>query len=236
MQRSLLLLLSAGLLPTFAAAANQPNIVLITLDTVRADRMGFLGSKRGLTPQMDALARQGVVFERAYAQAPLTPIAHATILTGTHPQFHQVQDFGSRLPATVASLPDLLRTRGYHTAAFVSSIVLDPRNGFAPGFDRGFDLYDAGFHRRQKGESRYKAMERRADDTLGRAVQWLEGTGQSPFFLWVHLWDAHDPYDPPPAYAKRFPTAPYDGEIAYLDAALGKLFSSCTRKNSFRAP
>jgi len=226
----LLLLLWPGLLPGAAPAADRPNIVLITLDTVRADRMGFLGSKRGLTPQLDAVARQSIVFERAYAQAPLTPVAHASIFTGTYPQFHRVQDFGHRLSPDLPFLPDLLHAGGYNTAAFVSSIILDPRNGFAPGFERGFDVFDAGFHRRRKGENRYAAMERRAEDTIARAIQWLGKSARNPFFLWVHLWDAHDPYDPPPAYAKRFPSAPYDGEIAYMDAALGKLFAALRSK------
>src|SRR5437870_2019828 len=215
-----------GQLPGIAGADDRPNTIVITLDTVRADRMGFLGSRHGLTPQMDALARKGIVFERMYAQAPLTPVAHASIFTGTYPQFHKMQDFGSRLASSLPFLPDLLHQGGYRTAAFVSSIILDPRNGFAPGFERGFDSYDAGFHRRHKGENRYQSVERRAEDTIARAVQWLDTNSPGPFFLWIHLWDAHDPYDPPAAYAKRFPSAPYDGEIAYLDASLGKLFSA----------
>src|SRR5438034_6799083 len=110
-----LLLLTA--LP--AAAAERPNIVLITLDTTRADRMGFLGSTRGLTPALDALARTSTIFTRAYAQAPITTVSHATILSGTYPLFHRVTDFGSPLPATVPYLPDLLRRQGYHTPPFV---------------------------------------------------------------------------------------------------------------------
>ena len=224
-----------GQLPGIAGADDRPNTIVITLDTVRADRMGFLGSRHGLTPQMDALARKGIVFERMYAQAPLTPVAHASIFTGTYPQFHKMQDFGSRLASSLPFLPDLLHQGGYRTAAFVSSIILDPRNGFAPGFERGFDSYDAGFHRRHKGENRYQSVERRAEDTIARAVQWLDTNSPGPFFLWIHLWDAHDPYDPPAAYAKRFPSAPYDGEIAYLDASLGKLFSALQAKHLFES-
>src|SRR2546425_12334970 len=224
-----------GFFPRVSSGGERSNIVLITLDTVRADRMGFLGSRHGLTPQMDALARKGIVFERMYAQAPLTPVAHASIFTGAYPQFHKMQDFGSRLPSSLPFLPDLLHQGGYRTAAFVSSIILDPRNGFAPGFERGFDSYDAGFHRRHKGENRYQSVERRAEDTIARAVQWLDTNSPGPFFLWIHLWDAHDPYDPPAAYAKRFPSAPYDGEIAYLDASLGKLFSALQAKHLFES-
>ena len=120
------------LLPSLAAAAtDQPNVILITLDTVRADRMGFLGSKLGLTPRLDALAHQGVVFEHAYSQAPITPVSHATILTGTFPQYHGVRNFGDRLPLGVSFLPDILHAQGYHTGAFVGSIILDPKNGMS---------------------------------------------------------------------------------------------------------
>src|SRR5260221_14576655 len=133
-------------------AAVRPSILLVTLDTTRADRMGFLGSTRGLTPALDALARSGTVFTRAYAQAPITTVSHATILTGTYPPLHGVDDFGAPLPASVPYLPDLLRRGGYRTAAFVGSIVLDPRSGTAPGFDRGFSTYDAGFALRNPGE------------------------------------------------------------------------------------
>src|SRR6476660_10405979 len=104
------------------ARAEAPNIILITVDTTRADRMGFLGSKRGLTPNLDVVARQGVVFERAYSQAPLTPVSHATIFTGTYPQFHTVTDLGHPLPPLLPSVQVLLQKSGYHTAAFIISL------------------------------------------------------------------------------------------------------------------
>ena len=101
--------------------------------------MGFLGAKTKLTPHLDGLARQSMVFEQAYSQAPLTVVSHATILSGTYPQTHRVTEFGAGLAPTLPFLPDLLRKSGYRTAAFVGSIALDPRNGLAPGFDRGFE-------------------------------------------------------------------------------------------------
>ncbi len=214
-----------ALLPPLTSAANQPSIILITLDTIRADRMGFLGSKRGLTPQIDALAQQSVVFERTYSQAPLTPVSHATILSGTYPRFHGVRDFGSRLPASAPYLPDLLRPRGYRTAAFVSSIILDPQNGFAPGFERGFDAYGAGFHRGKRGESRLGSIQRRGEETVARALEWLKKNREGPVFLWIHIWDAHDPYDPPSPFKERYANAPYDGCVAYVDATAGKLLA-----------
>jgi len=224
MRRSLIFYLLA-LLPTVVAAADQPSVILITLDTVRADRMGFLGSKRNLTPQIDVLAGQSVVFERAYSQAPLTPVSHATILSGTYPRFHGVRDFGSRLPDSPPYLPDLLRARGYRTAAFVSSIILDPKNGFTPGFERGFDIYDAGFHRKKRNESRLGSIQRRGEETVARALDWLKRNRQGPVFLWVHIWDAHDPYDPPAPFKERYAKAPYDGCIAYVDTTVGKLLT-----------
>jgi arylsulfatase A-like enzyme/Flp pilus assembly protein TadD len=206
-----------------AAATDKPNVILITLDTVRADRMGFLGSKLGLTPQLDALASQGVVFEHAYSQAPITPVSHATILTGTYPQYHGIRNFGDRLPPSVPFLPDILHAQGYHTGAFVGSIILDPKNGFASGFERGFDVYNAGFHRQKTGERREASMQRRGEVTLGYVLEWLGQQKGGPFFLWFHLWDAHDPYNPPEPFRSRFPNAPYNGSIAYVDSIVGKL-------------
>jgi choline-sulfatase len=212
------------LLPALAAAATDPpNVILITLDTVRADRMGFLGSKLGLTPQLDALASQSVVFEHAYSQAPITPVSHATILTGTYPQYHGIRNFGDRLPPSVPFLPDILHSQGYHTGAFVGSIILDPKNGFASGFERGFDVYNAGFHRQKTGERREASMQRRGEVTLGYVLEWLGQQKGGPFFLWFHLWDAHDPYNPPEPFRSRFPNTPYNGDIAYVDAIVGKL-------------
>jgi len=209
---------------TAVAGTTAPNILLITLDTTRADRMGFLGSKRGLTPNLDELARQAAVFTHAYAQAPLTSPSHATILTGTYPQFHQVYDFPDVLAEDLPYAPAILRSRGYRTAAFVGSIALDP-NGGAPGFDRGFDTYDAGFSTAafDKEEDRYRTVERRGGEVVGHALTWLNSHPQAPFFMWVHLYDPHEPYDPPEPYKSRYAAEPYDGEIAYMDSAVGKL-------------
>ena len=224
---SLVFLLAASAL---AAAPPPPNIILITLDTVRADRMGFLGSKRGLTPNLDALARQSAVFTRAYSQVPLTTPSHATILTGTYPQFHQVSDFQVPLAQELPYAPAVLQAHGYRTAAFVGAMVLDPGSEFAPGFDRGFDVYDAGFRMRHHGEDRYHTTERRGGEVVAHALAWLNQNQSKqhpkvPFFLWVHLYDAHHPYDPPQPYKTKYASAPYDGEIAYVDATVGKLLS-----------
>jgi arylsulfatase A-like enzyme/Tfp pilus assembly protein PilF len=207
-------------------------MVLITLDTTRADRMGFLGSDRGLTPNLDSLAHQATVFSRAYAQVPLTTPSHAAILTGTYPQFSHVNYMGDPLGKGLPFLPEILHRNGYKTAAFVGALVLDPTK-LAPGFERGFDVYDAGFHRRRSGEDNYHSLERRGEEVLSRALAWLAKQPRGPFFLWIHLYDPHDPYAPPEPYRTRYQTEPYDGEIAYTDSVVGKLISTLRTRGLF---
>ena len=233
------------LLPTLAASQHRavvpakkpvayPNVIVITLDTTRADRMGFLGSKRGLTPNLDAMAKDSVVFKEAFSHVPITTASHTTIFTGTYPQFNHVNDFGVPISPRLPYLPDLLHQRGYHTGAFVGSLILDPLDGTAPGFDRGYDVYDAGFHLRQHGMDRYNSVERRAEVVVNHALSWLSQLPNGPFFLWVHLYDAHDPYDPPGPYKDRYKSQPYDGEIAYADAALGRLLEQLRQHGLYK--
>jgi choline-sulfatase len=215
-----------------AAAVKPANIVLITLDTTRADRMGFLNSKSGLTPNLDSLAHLSAVFSRAYAHVPLTTPSHATILTGTFPQFNRVSDLGSPLDEALPYLPDILRQHGYRTAAFVGSQVLDPKGGGAPGFNRGFDTYNAPFHTRGLGEDRYASVERRGMMVVDSALAWLRKRSEGPFFVWLHFYDPHDPYDPPPPFNSR-DISPYDGEIAYMDSAIGTLLAGLRSQGQF---
>lgn len=193
-------------------AAAKPNIILITLDSTRADRMGFLGARNGLTPSLDGIARQGMVFTQAYGQAPGTVVSNATILTGAYPQTHRASEFGVPLSATLPYLPDLLHSSGYRTSAFVGSIQLDPRDGPFQGYDRGFDWYDADFHAAQKGEGRFQSIARRGDEVVAHAARWLSGNKIRPFFIWLQLQDAHAPY-----------ATSYDRAVAATDAAIGKL-------------
>jgi arylsulfatase A-like enzyme/Tfp pilus assembly protein PilF len=190
-------------------------VLLITLDTVRADRMGFLGSPRRLTPNLDALAAKSTVFTRAYAQVPLTNPSHATILTGTYPQLNFVDDFGVPLAPGLPYLPEVLQEQGYRTGAFVASHVLGTAD--APGFDRGFDAYDSGAEDR-----------RPAAAVVERATAWLREQPAGPFFLWVHFYDAHAPYEPPEPYRSRHAAEPYDGCIEYADAQVGELVARLT--------
>jgi len=228
---AVLLLAAGSSLTSWAAPAN---VILITLDTTRADRMGFLGSRRGLTPNLDALARQSAVFLRAYSQVPLTTPSHATILTGTYPQFNHVSDLGSPLEKDLPYLPEILRRHGYHTAAFVGSQVLDPKSASAPGFDRGFDTYDAPFHARRPGDDRYHSIERRGMEVVAQALGWLNRHPDGPFFLWLHFYDPHDPYDPPPPFKTRYASSPYDGEIAYVDSAVGRLLAALRTRGLYQ--
>jgi choline-sulfatase len=197
-----------------ARAATRPNIILITLDSIRADRMGFLGSKAGLTSNLDRLARQSMVFEQAYSQTPLTVVSHATIFSGTYPQTHRVTEFGARLAPTLPFIPDLLQVRGYQTAAFVGTIALDPKNGLASGFDRGFTLYDAGFRPPQRGLEKTSA-DRPAAQVVARANAWLARDLRQPFFVWVHLNSPRSASVPP-----------YNAAVAAADAAVGKVIAA----------
>ncbi len=216
------------------AGRSQPkNIILITLDTTRADRMGFLGSSRGLTPNLDALASKGVVFTRAYAQVPLTTPSHAVLLTGTYPQFNHVRALGSTLTDNLPDMPETLHEHGYRTAAFIGAMILDPRNRMALGFNRGFEVYDGNFHTRKRGESRYGSEERRAGEVVASALKWLRRRKPGPFFMWLHFYDPHDPYDPPSPFKEKYASAPYDGEIAYTDSVLGEFFKALRDQNLY---
>ncbi|MFN7975651.1 MAG: sulfatase-like hydrolase/transferase [Acidobacteriota bacterium] len=200
------------------AASTPPNVVLVTIDTLRADHVGAYGG-RYKTPTLDAIAAAGVRFERAYTTAPITVVAHSSLMTGLYPFHHGVRANGFySLPAEQTTLAEVLRRAGYATAAFVSGFPLDARFGLA----QGFDTYDDRFTHVDASGSAYDA-ERPAAETIEKALAFL--TKPPPrFFLWVHLYDPHAEYRPPEPYRTRFASSPYDGEIAYADAELGKLW------------
>ena len=193
------------------------NILLITLDTTRADHLGCYGYEKAGTPHLDGLARGGVRFARAYCPAPLTLPAHCTIMTGVEPAAHGVRNNGHHLAPATRTLAEGLKEAGYATSAFVSSFSVDSRFGL----DRGFDVYDDTF----SPDMPYKTLnaERRAEQTLVRFSRWLDKNGGRRFFSWVHFYDPHWPYDPPSPFKERFPGRPYDGEIAYMDDQVGAL-------------
>ena len=180
------------------AARARPSVLLVTIDTLRADRVGAYGGDASLTPNIDALAGQGVVFEEALASVPLTLPSHATILSGLEPPRHGVHDNGTFVfPPDRETLATILKGRGYATGAFIGAYVLDRRFGLA----RGFDVYDDAIERRDAGGSVLES-ERRGDAVVTAAQAWIERQGE-PFFAWVHLYDPHAPYDPPPPHRDR---------------------------------
>ena len=210
-------------------AADAPaSLLLVTLDTVRADRLGGYGYAAAETPALDLLAREGLRFAAASSPAPLTLPAHASLLTGLLPPRHGLRNNGAgRLPE-VPTLASVLAAAGYRTGAFVSSFVLDRRFGL----DRGFAVYDDEVARDAAGGVALDA-ERRGDRTVERALAWLAAETSAPgapFFLWVHLYDAHAPYAPPAPYAGRHAGRPYDGEIAFADAQVGRLLDELRRR------
>jgi len=208
----------------FTQSSPSPNVLLITIDTVRADRLGAYGYAKAATPVLDRLAREGVRFTDATTQAPLTGPAHAALLTGQYPARLGVRDNATTpVPDTATTAAELFKARGYRTGGFVGAFILTAPYGFAQGFDT-FDADFPGFSDALKLQ-----VQRRGDAVVDAAVKWLDAGGAQPFFGWVHLYDAHAPYDPPPPFAARFKASPYDGEIAFVDACIGRLVSALER-------
>src|SRR5437762_13162043 len=212
--------------------APRPNVLLVTIDTLRADRVGA-----GIAPTLDALAASGLWFAAARTAAPLTLPSHATIHTGLLPPEHGIRENGAgALAPEHATIARLLKEAGYQTAAFVGAFVLDRRFGLA----QGFDAYDDQIRRDPSATDRLEA-ERPAGAVAERALAWLanrqsainpqSATRNPPFFAWVHFYDPHAPYTPPPEYAARAKT-PYDGEVAYADAQLGVLLDAVRRRGA----
>jgi len=201
------------------------NVVLITLDTVRADHLHCYGYEKIKTPVIDSLATHGVLFERAVAQTPLTEPSHASIFTGTNPNVHGVRDTGGfALKPSSTTLATMLRSHGWNTAGFISSTVL--KNIF--GFGQGFTTYD---DRLLQTASDVEIVTRPANVTVDHAITWLNAQPNKPFFLWVHLYDAHKPYDPPPQFRKQYPHDLYDAEIAFEDQQVGRLLNAVYKKS-----
>ncbi len=212
----------AGAARLRAATEAKPNVIVVTIDTLRPDHLGCYGSKLSETPNIDALARAAARFTQAYTPVPITLPAHTAIFMGSYPMATGMHDFsGNRLPPNGVTLARVLREHGYTTAAFIGSAVLDSRFGLNQGFETYFDHFD--FSRLD--ETNLDQMERRGDLVADEALHWLRLNPRQPFFLWVHLYDPHHPYTPPEPYATRFRAHPYDGEIAFADAQFGRLVS-----------
>ncbi len=210
----------ATFLTNRGARAASSNLLVITLDTTRADRLGAYGSRQVATPNLDWLARTGELFEQATTAAPLTLPAHCSLFTARYPPGHGVRDNNGFVLATnQATLAEILRARRFRTGAFPSSIVLDRRFGL----NRGFDTYADDFDVKRGNGMDPDSLRRPAPETVDRAIRWLSASAGSPFFAWIHFYDAHAPYDPPEPYATRYRGRPYDGSIAFMDAQIGRL-------------
>lgn len=209
-----------------AEASIRPSVVIVTLDTTRADHLGCYGGARASTPRIDALARSGMRFEQALSPVPLTLPAHVSLLTGLVPRHHGVRDnAGFRLDPSIHLLTERLGAAGYGTAAFISAAVLDRDGGLA----RGFATYDDSV---RVGDRRaFDYQERAASQTVEAVLTRLDAL-KPPFFLWVHFYDPHAPYVPPEPFASRFKDRPYDGEIAFMDAQLGRMLDALKRKGT----
>jgi len=221
MNRAALLALAVALAACTGQVKREPglDVILVTIDTLRADALGASGNSAAATPWMDRLAGAGVFFERAYAHNVVTFPSHANILSGRYPLEHGVRDnAGFRFPRGVDTLATLLKARGYRTGAFVSAFPLASQFGLAAGFD----VYDDRFLSGDEGVRRRKE-ERPGQETVAAAREWLGRAGGVPSFLWVHLYEPHFPYRPPEPLAARFAADPYAGEVAAADAALEPL-------------
>jgi arylsulfatase A-like enzyme/Flp pilus assembly protein TadD len=201
-----------------AARPAVENILLITVDTLRADRVSFYSDRHLETPSMDMLARRSWVFMRAFAHNPVTLPSHVNILTGTTPPFHGISDnAGYILEDKFMTIAEVLKDKGLATGAFIGAFPLDSRFGLA----QGFDVYDDSYGTKSPLEFFY--VERRAEDVITPAVEWL-GNQDDKWFCWVHVFDPHQPYLPPKSYSDKYQDDPYSGEVAYVDDQLGRLF------------
>jgi arylsulfatase A-like enzyme len=216
------LVIAAGIdhRPSHAARRPAIGVVLVTLDTARADRLSPYGFMDVRMPHLERLAREGVLFEQAFSVAPLTLPAHASLFTGLLPPSHAVRDNADEpLGAAHTTLAERLQARGFRTGAFVGSVVLQSDRGLAQGFDTYRDVGP------QAGGA---ARQRPGNLVVDEAIEWLEGAAGSPFMLWAHLYDAHAPYEPPAPFRAAH-ADPYVGELLFADAQLGRLLEALDR-------
>ncbi|HZU28426.1 MAG TPA: sulfatase-like hydrolase/transferase [Bryobacteraceae bacterium] len=192
-----------GAFPCFAFSEQQPSLILISIDTLRANHLGCYGDRRARTPGLDALAREGTLFSRIETPVPLTLPAHTSLLTSTYPFTHGVEENGEQAPAGAVTLAAVLRDRGYATAAFAGGYVLDARFGLTSGFD----IYDSPFHLGPDFGEEPPEVKRSAEAVFAAARQWIAHQPGRPLFAFIHLYDAHQPYS----------HGAYDNEIAYID-------------------
>jgi len=206
--------------PVFPATSEAYNLLLISVDTLRADHLGVYGYDGIRTPAIDRLGHGGMLFSRAFSHVPLTLPSHCSLLTGTLPLFHGIRDNGYRLPAFTPTLAEILKKSGYRTGAFVGAFPLDSRFGLDQGFDVYDDLYGS-----KNAVRDLSFVERKADDVNRKALDWIGARRNDKFFAWIHYFDPHAPYEPPSPFKEEYRGREYDGEIAYTDSVIGKLLA-----------
>ena len=226
----LLAMLDSALGQAAATHPTSPDVFLVTIDTLRADHVGCYGYKQIETPALDSLAADGVRFTHAFTHSPITNTSHTSILTGLLPSLHGVTDFGVPLAPQHVTWAEMLKKKGYQTGAFIGAVILDS-NTLAPGLDRGFDFYD-NFPAKTESKERFGRVERRGMEVVQHAEGWLAKHPTGPRFVWVHLFDPHDPYEPPPPYSEKYKNL-YDGEIAYADSALGNFVNFLKKTGAY---
>jgi arylsulfatase A-like enzyme/Tfp pilus assembly protein PilF len=223
-------LLVAGSFWVARVAKAPPNVLLVSIDTLRADHLGCYGYAAAETPTIDGLAKKGLRFERAATVTPLTLPAHCSLMTGKFPASHGVRDNGGfYLGEDQPTLAKVMKGKGYRTGGFIGAFVLDSRWGIQQGFERYFDDFDLS---KFQGTG-MDTVQRRGDEVVDHAIEWLEGGDKRPFFCWVHLYDPHTPYEAPEPFSSRFPDAlpgPYDAEIAWSDSLVARLLEFLDKK------
>lgn len=198
------------------------NLLLITIDTLRADRVGSYGYESAETPHLDRLAAEGIRFEEVVAPTPLTLPSHASLMTSMNPPSHGIRDNAAfEISAGAQMLAELLQTAGYETGAFVGAYILHSRWGL----NRGFDTYEDQFDYAES-DSHQRRVERPGEEVVEPVLAWLSRPRETPFFAWVHLYDPHDPYAAPDPFGGRFADKPYDGEVAYADFQVGRILDA----------
>jgi arylsulfatase A-like enzyme/Tfp pilus assembly protein PilF len=227
----ILVTFAASLAAAQTPAKEAPNVLFVTIDTLRADHVGCYGYKQIKTPNIDSLAVDGSRFEHAYAVVPVTLPSHSSMMTGTYPMLSGMHDFsGNKLSPHQPTLASVLKQSGYQTGAVIAAAVLDSRFGL----NQGFDFYYDHFEFSRLDEANLDEMERPGNAVADVALDWLAKNSQHKFFLWMHLYDPHFPYHPPEPYATEYATRPYDGEIAFADEQLGRVLRFLKEKGIYQ--
>ncbi len=203
------------------------NVILITIDTLRASHVGIYGRGKAKTPNLDKLAEEGAYFKKCITQTPLTLPSHTTILSGTYPLYHKVRDNGGFIvPQKLTLISEILKKKGFKTAAFIAAYVLHSKWGL----NQGFDFYEDSFDMSKYKSVSLSKIQKRAGEVLKEAEEWIRKNRSKHFFAWIHLYDPHTPYDPPSPYKEMYPGQPYRGEVEYTDYQLGLFFNFLKRE------